>query len=63
MRIPRFVNEYTPNWKKKSGSTAEKMETPIRMKMEHAKNWLLYALLLLMVVNTKNDFEPRPASL
>jgi hypothetical protein len=39
------------------------METPIRMKMEHAKNWLLYILLLLMVVNTMKDFEPRPASL
>jgi hypothetical protein len=62
-RIPKFVNEYTSNCQKKRGLTTEKMETPIRTKMEHAKNWLLYILLLLMMVNTKKDFEPRLASL
>jgi len=33
------------------------------MKIEHAKNLLLYILLLLMTVNMKTGFEPRPASL
>ena len=32
-RIPKFMNEYTPNWQKKRGSTTENLETPIRMKM------------------------------
>jgi len=39
-RILNFVYEYTPNWQKKRGSTTGKMGSPIRMKMEHAKNWL-----------------------
>jgi hypothetical protein len=60
-RIPKFVNEYIANWQNKRGSTTENMETPKRMKMEYAKNRLFYVLLLLMMVNRKKDFEPRPA--
>jgi hypothetical protein len=39
------------------------MEKPIRMKIERAKHWLLYIQLLMVMVNTKKDFETRPVCL